>query len=202
MKNFAKNFLIIFLIFVFISSLFSFYIAPEKEKEQIGILAVVEKINLGQVDSIKIIDNQLIIGLKDGTEVEAAKEVNEPLSTLLKNFNVDPEKLKEVKISVEEDRSLNFWLAALLPFLLPFLIIAAFIYFMMRQVQGANSKALMFGQSRARESSPQDRRNRVTFKDVAGVREAKEELGFQGKIERLIPAYTFKTKGFKFTSGI
>ena len=176
MKNFAKNFLIIFLIFVFISSLFSFYIAPEKEKEQIGILAVVEKINLGQVDSIKIIDNQLIIGLKDGTEVEAAKEVNEPLSTLLKNFNVDPEKLKEVKISVEEDRSLNFWLAALLPFLLPFLIIAAFIYFMMRQVQGANSKALMFGQSRARESSPQDRRNRVTFKDVAGVREAKEEL--------------------------
>ena len=47
---------------------------------------------------------------------------------------------------------------------------------MMRQIQGANSKAMMFGQSRAREVTPQDQKNRISFADVAGAREAKEEL--------------------------
>ena len=176
MKKFTKNFIIALVVFLFISSLFSFYIAPQKDQQQLDIMAVVEKINQSEVESIKVVDNQLTIMLKDGSEAVANKETNEPLSTLLKNYNVDPEKLKAIKISVEEDRSLSYWLIAILPFLVPVLIIAAFLYFMMRQVQGANSKALMFGQSRARESTPQDRKNRITFNDVAGVREAKEEL--------------------------
>jgi len=46
---------------------------------------------------------------------------------------------------------------------------------MMRSVQGANSRAMMFGQSQAKEFG-QDRKDKVTFKDVAGVKEAKEEL--------------------------
>ena len=137
---------------------------------------MVEKINQGEVREIKIIDNKIELTLADGTLTEVQKEAGESLGDLLKNYNVNAEKLKEIKIEVKQDSSLEFWLTALLPFLIPFSFIAGFIYFMMRQVQGANSKALMFGQSRAREVTPQDRRNKVTFRDVAGAREAKQEL--------------------------
>jgi cell division protease FtsH len=70
---------------------------------------------------------------------------------------------------------LEFWLAALLPFLIPLLLIGFFIFFMMRSVQGANNRALSFGQAQPRESDMKNR-EKVTFKDVAGVKEAKEEL--------------------------
>ena len=62
--------------------------------------------------------------------------------------------------------------------LLPFLLIAAFFWFMFRQAQGANRSAMGFGQSKAREMKPGGK-TKITFKDVAGVREAKEELVFR-----------------------
>ena len=176
MKNLSKNLLVLFLVFLVITSLFSFGLNPEKEKANLDIISMVEKINQGEVREIKIIDNKIELTLADGTLTEVQKEAGESLGDLLKNYNVNAEKLKEIKIEVKQDSSLEFWLTALLPFLIPFLFIAGFIYFMMRQVQGANSKALMFGQSRAREVTPQDRRNKVTFRDVAGAREAKQEL--------------------------
>lgn len=176
MKNLSKNLFIVFAIFLIIAGLFSIYINPETEVGNLDITGLVDKINNGEIESIIIIDNSLTLALVDGTEVKVQKEASESLGDLLKNYNVAPEKLQNIKIEVKQDSSLEFWLTALLPFLLPFLLIAGFIYFMMRQVQGANTKALGFGQSRAREVTPQDKRNQVTFKDVAGVREAKNEL--------------------------
>jgi len=176
MKNLAKNFLFIFLIFVVIVSLFSVYVDPDAERSKLSITSLVEKINQGQVSEIAVIDNRVEFTLKDGTLAEVQKESNESLGELLNNYNVDKEKLGEIQIEVKQDSSLEFWLATLLPFLLPFLLVIGFIYLMMRQVQGANSKAMMFGQSKAREVAPQDKKNKITFKDVAGAKEAKEEL--------------------------
>ncbi len=176
MKNLTKNFLVTFLVFLVVASLFSIYVGPGEDKTSLDITSMVDKINQGEVKSIELVDNKISLALNDGTMAEVQKEPNESLGELLKNYNVDPDKLKQIKIEVKQDSSLEFWLAALLPFLIPFLFIAGFIYFMMRQVQGANSKALMFGQSKAREIAPQDQKSKVTFRDVAGVKEAKEEL--------------------------
>jgi cell division protease FtsH len=63
----------------------------------------------------------------------------------------------------------------LLPFIIPILFIALFFWFLSRQAKGAGMQAFTFGQSKARLTDPDDK-NRVTFKDVAGVREAKTEL--------------------------
>jgi len=176
MKNLAKNFLVVFLVFLFVISLFSVYLNPEQEKTKLDIITMVDKINQGEIKSIKVVNDRIDLTLNDGTLAEVQKEATESFGDLIKNYQVDQEKLKQLKIEIEKDSSFEYWLATLLPFLIPFIFIAGFIYFMMRQVQGANSKALMFGQSRAREIAPQDKRNRVTFKDVAGVKEAKEEL--------------------------
>ncbi|MFA6410134.1 MAG: ATP-dependent zinc metalloprotease FtsH [Candidatus Buchananbacteria bacterium] len=176
MKNLTKNFLVIFLVFLVVASLFSVYLNPESQKTTLDITTMVEKINQGQVKTMKVVDNKIILGLTDNSTAEVQKEPTESLGALLKDYSVDTEKLKQVKVSVEQDSSLEFWLTTLLPFLIPFILVAGFIYFMMRQVQGANSKAMTFGQSKAREVAPQDQKNKITFLDVAGVREAKEEL--------------------------
>ena len=181
-------------------SLFSLTLSSSQQPGTIDILSLVDKINQAEVTSITIIDNRLVVVLKDGSTLEATKETNESLGTLLKNYNVDPEKLKALKVTVEQDTSLRFWVLTLLPFLIPFLIVAVFIYFMMRQVQGANSRALMFGQSKAREVTPQDQRNRVTFKDVAGAKEAKEEL--KEIIEFLKSPKKFLSLGARIPKGV
>ena len=79
-------------------------------------------------------------------------------------------------IEIKQPSGAVFWLSALLPFIVPFVLIGLFIWLTMRQVQRSNGQALMFGQSKARVINPEDQREKVTFKDVAGAQEAKEEL--------------------------
>lgn len=177
MKKLTKNIIISVLVFLTIISLFSFYVTPQEEVAKLNIVAMVEKINNQEVKSISVVgENKVVLTLTDDTIAEVRKESNVSLGELLNNYNVDPEKLAAVGVTVEEESALEPLLYATLPFLITFLIIGVFLYFMMRQVQGSNNRAMMFGQSKAREITPQDKRDRMTFRDVAGVKEAKEEL--------------------------
>ena len=91
----------------------------------------------------------------------------------------------------------NSWLPILLNFS-PILIIAALWFFMLRQMQSGGNKALSFGKSRARLLSMQQKK--VTFKDVAGVDEAKEEL--KEIIEFLREAQKFQKLGGRIPKGV
>ena len=166
--------MIFFAVFLAISLAFS-YAGGGQKKEPVSLNELVNQINEDKVASITIQSGDLLVSLKDGKNEIAKKESAQPLSELLNNFGVKPEKMTAVKIEVDEGSGLNYWLSTILPFLLPFILISVFIYLMMRQVQGANSRAMMFGQSQAREFA-KDVKEKVTFKDVAGVKEAKEEL--------------------------
>ena len=175
MKPLIKNFLVVTLIFLFIASLFSLYSTGGKTAQRVGLESLLASLDEGNVESIAVEGNDLKITLKDGTAQVAKKEPGESFSDLVKNYSLPAEKLKGVKIEVRDESGTRYWLGAVLPFVLPFLLIGVFIYFMLRSVQGANSRAMMFGQSQAKEFS-RDTKARVSFKDVAGVKEAKEEL--------------------------
>ena len=174
MKNLLRNFLIFFGIFLLISLVFT-YVGGGSKAEAVSLDQLVNQINGDQVTSITVEGSQLKIVLKDGKNEMVKKEEGQTLSELLSNFGVKPEKMSAVKIEIKDQSGMNFWLGTVLPFLIPFLLISVFLYFMMRQVQGANSKAMMFGQSQAKEFT-KDNKSKVSFKDVAGVKEAKEEL--------------------------
>ncbi|PIS05074.1 MAG: cell division protein FtsH [Candidatus Buchananbacteria bacterium CG10_big_fil_rev_8_21_14_0_10_42_9] len=176
MKKLSKNLLILLLVFVSIAGLFSVYTSPLQSQEKIDISTLVTQIENEAVESIEVDGDKLVVTLKDGTVETAQKETAESLSSLLANYNISNEQLRGVKISVKEASGLDFFLINILPFLIPFLLIAAFIWFMSRQVQGANNRAMMFGQTRAREYHSQNLKTKVTFKNVAGVEEAKQEL--------------------------
>ncbi|OGF24812.1 cell division protein FtsH [Candidatus Falkowbacteria bacterium RIFOXYB2_FULL_34_18] len=175
MKNLIKNFGLFFLIFLIIAVGFSVIEEGKVKNERVGIQEFVNQIEDEKIESVVIRGGEMEVVLRDGQKEIVKKEVGQTLTELLYDLGVEKEKISKINIDVKDSEGWQFWLMNILPFLLPFLLIGGFVYFMMRGVQGANSKAMMFGQSQAKESG-NDPNKRVTFKDVAGVKEAKEEL--------------------------
>src|SRR5712671_3129533 len=103
---------------------------------------------------------------------------------------------KGVAVNVEKDAGGN-WVSLLMN-AIPFVLLVGFWVFMMRQMQSGGNKALSFGKSRARLHSSQQKK--VTFKDVAGVEEAKEEL--QEIIEFLREPQKFQKLGGRIPKGV
>jgi cell division protease FtsH len=176
MKYLLKNLLIAFLAFLTIAGFFALLNSPTKKPKEVSLSYLVEQINQEQVSTITIKGDKLEIELKDGTQEKTTKEKESSLTESLKNYGLEPEKLKLVNLEIKGESGAIFWLGTILPFFLPLIIIGFFFWFMFRGAQRGQMQAFTFGRSRARLIDPRDKKNRVTFKDVAGVKEAKEEL--------------------------
>ncbi|KKQ36006.1 MAG: Lysyl-tRNA synthetase [Candidatus Nomurabacteria bacterium GW2011_GWB1_37_5] len=164
------------LILMLITALYSVISSPDKKVEEISISDLAKKVENAEVKNIEVAGEKLNIELNDGTLNRAKKETESSLSETLNNYGVTAEKLAGVRIIVKNESGLGFWLLNILPFLVPILFIFIFFWFISRQVKGAGMQAFSFGQSKARITDPNDKNNKVTFKDVAGCKEAKEEL--------------------------
>ena len=176
MKNLTKNILLFFLVFIIIAGLLNLSDSSIKKIPKIGINQLINQINEEKIDKIIVKGDELNVFLKDGTQKISNKENVDSLSALFKNYQVDPEKLKGISIEIKDESKSNFWINFILPFLIPLLIIGGLIYFMSRQVQGMNARAMMFGQVEDKKVEKNDSKKKVSFKDVAGAKEAKEEL--------------------------
>lgn len=163
---------VIFLILVSVYSLFS---GTGSESVEIPVSELARDVSAGLVSEIKVSGDELTALYEGGVEKLSKKEAGTAFTTTLTNYGVLPEALAKVDIQVENNEGILFWLASLAPILLPIIFIVFFLWFLSRQVKGAGMQAFTFGQSKARLSTPNDK-SRVTFKDVAGAREAKEEL--------------------------
>lgn len=195
-----KNIGFVVFLFLLLSGIMILYSAPEKKPVAISLSELVTEINSGAVKSILVTGNDLEIEKTDGGKAKASKESESSLTETLTNYAVDTEKLKAVTISVKEPSGFGYWAAVILPFLLPFLLISAFIWFMMRQAQRGNAQALSFGSSRARMLDPKDKKKRITFKDVAGAEETKREL--TEVVEFLRQPKRFLAMGAKIPKGV
>jgi cell division protease FtsH len=176
MKNsFLGNFVISVLILFFVISIYSL-IAGNKNKEEISISDLALAAKTGQIKEIKVKSGSLDATFQSGVVKTSKKEDTSSIAETLSAYGVTTEELSKIKVSVNQDGGFFYWLINIFPLLFPIILIAVFIWIMTRQIKGAGMQAFSFGQSRARLTAPDDSKQRVTFKDVAGCKEAKEEL--------------------------
>ena len=173
MKSSLKSFLIFVAIMLVIGAVFSFYDIQKNKTENISLIQLSNSVKNGEIKKIDIAGDKLNIELRDGSFKKSKKEQEESLIQSLINLGVSSESLSEINIEISDESGLDFWAMSILPFLLPFILIAFFVWFMFRKVQGANSKAMSFGESKAKQA---DQKKKTVFNDVAGAKEAKEEL--------------------------
>ncbi|MBI4253005.1 ATP-dependent zinc metalloprotease FtsH [Candidatus Uhrbacteria bacterium] len=199
MNPIIKNVIVFLVAMIAVGAFFSLYTAGPQKPETVGIEILIAQIKDEKVKKIDVKGETLEIELSDGKKEIAHKEPGESLSTLLKNFDVSPEKTGKIELAIE-DQTKNFWINTILSFLVPFLLLAFFVFLMIRQVQGANTRALSFGASRARKFDPKETKNKITFADVAGAAEAKQELA--EVIEFLKQPKKFHDLGAKIPKGV
>lgn len=174
--QFFSNIITAILIFLIISTVYSMVVGGKDKVEEVAISTIAQSIVKEEVKSITVEGDVITAEYVDGTKKTSKKEVEASLSQTLVNYGVSPEKLALVAVEVKNESGFGYWFLNLLPFILPVLLIIVFFLFLSRQVKGSGMQAFSFGQSKARIIDPNDAGQKVTFKDVAGAKEAKEEL--------------------------
>jgi len=163
-------------IILFLVVAYSFLSGIGNEPERVSLSQLASDIRSGEVADIVVAGNKLEITYQDETKKEGKKEVDAALSETLVNYGLTSEELSQVAIEVKNEGGFQFWFFSLAPILIPLILIVVFIWYLSRSVKGAGMQAFTFGQSKARMIDPKDKAQRVTFSDVAGAKEAKEEL--------------------------
>ncbi len=174
MSNFSKNILWAITTLILISLIFSVFFDKSAKPQELSLSQLVEKINGGQISQLTVNGEDLKAKLNDGSEAVSKKEAESSLSETLKNLGVNGDALQKVKLTVENQSNLQFWLGILIPTVLPLLVIGFIFWFMFRQARTGVNQAFSFGRSNIRLST--FAKEKVTFNDVAGLKEAKEEL--------------------------
>ena len=174
--NFWGNFATTILVFLVIVGVYSFVVGQREKPEEVSLSQVAQDIVAGSVSKIVIEGDKLTVTYPENVEREAKKEGDTALTQTLVNYGVTPEQLSKLTIDVQGPSTARLILLNVAPFLVPVIIILAIFWFLSRQMRGAGMQAFSFGQSKARIIDPNDKSQRVTFRDVAGAREAKEEL--------------------------
>lgn len=190
-KKLSNNFIFILVGIFLIAAVLTLFSSGQKKPEEISFTQFLKEAKEERVDSIDVVGNKMDLTLKDGSKQITYKEEG----SNLKDFGIDYSKITVNPKPV--DNSGNLILSILIN-ILPFFILFLVMYFLMRQAQGSSNQAMSFGKSRARLFG--NDKKRVTFKDVAGVVEAKEDL--TEVVEFLKSPTKFTSLGAKIPKGV
>jgi cell division protease FtsH len=153
--------------------LYNQFALRQPQPEELSLQELASQIKAGTIASISIEGDTLNIERTNGGKAISYKEQGVPLVDTLNNLGVSTEMLTKIEIEVTRPSGLSRWLG-ILSWVLPLILISAFFLIIFRQAQSSGSQAISFGKSRARMFTGE--KPTVTFDDVAGVEEAKQEL--------------------------
>ncbi|MAF84905.1 MAG: cell division protein FtsH [Dehalococcoidales bacterium] len=189
-RGWQRNSLIYIAILLAAVAIFSFLMPTSEKPGEIPLSEAIAMSQRGDIEKIVVDEEELLITTPDGTEFKTFKESNANI------YDIDGLRLTGVVVEVKGSSGIQ-WGTLLLNFL-PLILIGALLFFLFRRAQGANSQALSFGRSRARlfpANTPT-----VTFEDVAGVEEAKQEM--HEVVEFLKSREKFQSLGARIPKGM
>ncbi|HEX9921050.1 MAG TPA: ATP-dependent zinc metalloprotease FtsH [Anaerolineae bacterium] len=161
------------LILVVLAFLYGLFVVNADSTTTIDISQVAQLASEGQIQSVAVDQNELTLKLHNGEQRISNKEPGAGVIETLRILGVSSEELSNIRVTVAPRSAWSGWLT-ILGTLLPLILIGGFFFFILRQAQGAGNQALSFGKSRARMFTGD--KPTVTFDDVAGIEEAKQEL--------------------------
>jgi cell division protease FtsH len=144
--------------------------SSSQSSKAVPISQIITEVKQNKIKQIEVSGNKITAIQKDGKSIQANKEPDASLYQVFKDSGVS---LDKTKVDVKDDSSLNNWVN-ILSSVLPVLLMVVFFYFIFRQARGAQESVFSFGQSKAKIFNKGIQK--VTFADVAGVDEAKQEL--------------------------
>lgn len=174
--GFTGNLLTAVIILLLLMSLYRFVAEQSEEIPVIPLSQVAADVRAGVVKSIEVSGDDLALVYVDESKKTAMKDPSAALSETLSSYGTTPEELAKVSVEIKGESGFQYWFLTLIPIILPIIFLVFIFWFLARQVKGAGMQAFTFGQSKARLTDPTDASTRVTFADVAGAKEAKEEL--------------------------
>ena len=196
-SRWLRNGFIYLLILVAVIAIVYNFFGRSEGIETKELSAVIAAAKNGQVSKIDVDGDSLTVTMTDSQQFKSRKEEGSSVIDLLKDAGVPVGGPEGVQVEVSSPSSFGSWLGIFISFL-PLILIGALLIFFMRQAQGSNSQAMSFGKSRARTFT--GNRPAVSFTDVAGVDEAKEEL--QEVVEFLKYPEKFAALGARIPRGV
>lgn len=178
MKKFTKNILSGLLSILAIIVIFGYLVTQNNSNvSKVPFSDIVKEIQNNNIASITVSNNTVKATLKDDKVKQAEKEPSGTFIESLKVYGVSESKINDLKIDVQNNEGSSIAFSIFLNIFVPILLIGGLIWFSLRQAQKGNSQAMMFGRSMAKVIMPEkDKKKMITFTDVAGLKEAKEEL--------------------------
>jgi cell division protease FtsH len=195
-----QSYVIYLLLFVAIIAMVVYNFSLQGSGQQaLTINEVADSIRIGTIAKIVEDQNSLKLTFKDGSQGTSNKEENSTLVEQLTQLGVQPEQLRPglIKVDIKPPSAL-LSIITMLGYILPFILLAGAFFFIFRQAQGSNNAAMSFGKSRARMFTGDQ--PTVTFNDVAGADESKEEL--KEVVEFLREPQKFIALGARIPKGV
>ena len=200
MNSRNQSYVIYVLLFIAIVAMVVYNFSQQNSSQDVlTINQIAADIQKGSIKRIVEDENRLKVTYSDGTQKTSTKESNASLIEQLVSLGVTPAQLSPDNVNVEI-KPPSAWVGIItaLGYILPFIILGGAFFFIFRQAQGSNNAALSFGKSRARMFSGDQ--PTVTFNDVAGVDESKEEL--KEVVEFLREPQKFISLGARIPKGV
>ena len=189
-SNWKRNSIIYIVILLAAVLLFSYLMPGKNQPEEVPLSQVITMSQNNEIKKIAIDGDTLNVTTVDGKEIRAFKESNTSIYDV-KGLNLD-----SIVVDVKGSSGINW--GGLIINILPILVFGFLLFFLFRQARGANNQAMSFGRSRAR-LFPANRAT-VTFADVAGAEEAKQDM--QEVVEFLKSKEKFQSLGARIPKGV
>ena len=175
MKNLIKNFAIIIIIFLIISGVFTLVSEPFEKEKEISLTQLVREINQEKIKKLIVSGNELQIIYQDDSQVKSRKEQELAITESLLNYGVMAESLNKIDIEQRKESGWGVWIVPIF-LILPFVFFLLFFWMIFRRAKTGAMEAFSFTKAQPRLFGAGSQKEKIKFKDVGGLREAKEEL--------------------------